>query len=133
MSKTRLSRTIASASHPVERSRLRAELIATAAARPRKAAASTFCMKETRSFISGSGDAQRPDVRQLAGQDLHRLRVPLVAGASIEDGNRFVDRLRLAIGPVRDQRVVRVAHGDDPREVRDGAPREAVWITAAVV
>src|SRR5713226_7863345 len=117
MSKTRLSRTIASASHPVERSRLRAQLIATAAARPRKAAASTFCMNEMRSFIRGSGDAQGPDVGQLAGEDLDRLRVPLVARAVIEDGNRFVDRLRLAVGPVRDQRVVCVAHGDDPREM----------------
>src|SRR5215468_7943038 len=106
-------------------------MIATATPRARNAAASTFCMKVMRSFIA-SCDPEGPDVRELVDEHVHDFGVPLRAAAFDQGCDRFVDRSGLAVRPVGDERVVRVANGHDAGEAGDGPPGEAVRISVAV-
>src|ERR1700680_141330 len=121
---TRARRTMARARKPVDWSRLRSQAIAVATRSNTTAPASRFCMNAMKSFKLG--DAKRPDRGHLAHQHVNRFGIPLPARSVDQDADRIVDRPGLAVGPVGDQRVVRVANGDDSGEVGDGAARERI-------
>src|SRR5579864_8052193 len=126
------SATIASASQPVERSRRLSQPAAVARPSARKARAPTSARNAVKPLTSRSGGPEPLQRRDLAGEELDHLGVPLAARAGQERGRRLLGRAAGAVRPVVDHRVEGVAHRDDPGQPGDLPAAQAVRVAAAV-